>query len=108
MRRPSALTPDTGWCHELIGFPSTTFGLTSMPILHSSGIRLINVRSHPKRKRREGQITDIGSRLFDHLVGEYEQVMRNSEAECMGGLEVDNEIEFGRLLDRDIGRLGPA
>ena len=35
MRRPSALSPDTGWCH-----PSTTFGLTSTPILHSSGIRL--------------------------------------------------------------------
>jgi hypothetical protein len=28
-------------------------GLTSMPILHWSGIRLTNVRSHPKRKKRE-------------------------------------------------------
>jgi hypothetical protein len=46
--------------------------------------------------------------LFDHLVGEHEQVVRNSEAERIGGLEVDNEIEFGRLLDRDIARLCPA
>ena len=35
---------------RIIGFPSTTFGLSSMPILHSSGIRLTNVRSRPKRK----------------------------------------------------------
>jgi hypothetical protein len=35
---------------RIIGFPSTTFGLTSTPILHSSGIRLTNARSHPKRK----------------------------------------------------------
>jgi hypothetical protein len=47
MRRPSALSPDTGGCH---GFPSATFELTSMPILHSSGIRLTNVRFRPKRK----------------------------------------------------------
>jgi hypothetical protein len=46
MRRPSALSVP-----RIIGFPSTTFGLTSMPILHSSGIRLLtNVRSPPKRK----------------------------------------------------------
>jgi hypothetical protein len=51
MRRPSALSPDTGrWVPRMIGFPSTTFGLTSMPILHSSGIRWTNVRSHPKPK----------------------------------------------------------
>ena len=49
MRRPSALSPDTRLVPRIIGFPSTTFGLTSMPILHSSGIRLTNVRSHPKR-----------------------------------------------------------
>ena len=35
---------------RIIGFPSTTFGLTSTAILHSSGIRLTNVRSRPKRK----------------------------------------------------------
>ena len=27
------------------------------------------------------------------------------EAERLGGLEIDDEIEFGRLLDRDIGGL---
>ena len=74
----------------------------------------VDVRFAPKATevscRRE--ITRWANRriaaLFDHLVGEHEQVMRNGEAECIGGLEVDNEIEFGRLLDRDIARLCPA
>ena len=30
------------------------------------------------------------------------------EAERFGGLEIDDEIEFGRLLDRDVGRLRSA
>jgi OFA family oxalate/formate antiporter-like MFS transporter len=50
--RDRGLGPDAGYrlVPRIIGFPSTTFGLTSMPILHSSGIRLTNVRSRPKRK----------------------------------------------------------
>ena len=28
------------------------------------------------------------------------------EAERLGGLEVDDELKLGRLLDRQIGRLG--
>ncbi len=39
---------------------------------------------------------------FDHLVGEHDKLIRNCEAECLGGLEIDDEIEFGGLLDRDI------
>ena len=34
--------------------------------------------------------------------------MRHGEAERLGSLEIDDEIEFGRLLDRDIARLCPA
>ena len=30
------------------------------------------------------------------------------EAERLGGVQVDDEIELGRLLDRDVGRLRPA
>jgi hypothetical protein len=35
---------------------------------------------------------------FDHLVGAREQRRRNVKAKGLGGREVDNEIEFGRLL----------
>src|SRR5216684_213219 len=42
--------------------------------------------------------------LFNHLVSAGEQRGRDSEAECFGSLEIDDQLEFGRLLDRQIGR----
>ena len=45
---------------------------------------------------------------FDHLVGAGEQRQRHGEAERLGGGEVDDPIKFGRLFDRDVGRLGAA
>src|SRR6516165_11554447 len=45
---------------------------------------------------------------FDHLVGEREQLVRNLEAERLGGRDVDDEIELGRLLDRQVVRLCPT
>src|SRR5262245_13954258 len=45
---------------------------------------------------------------FDHLVCEGEQRRRNRQAERLGGRHIDNEIEFGRLLDRQVGRLCSA
>src|SRR5829696_1652197 len=42
---------------------------------------------------------------FDHLVCAGEECGRYREAECFGGVEVDHEFDFGRLLDRKIGRL---
>ena len=52
--------------------------------------------------------SDIGSRLFDHFVGEHEQIMRNREAKRICGLEVDDKFESGGLLDRDVTGLCPA
>src|SRR5262249_19819942 len=43
--------------------------------------------------------------LFDHLVGEGEQVVWDGQAKCSGGLQVDYEFEFRRLHYREIGRL---
>src|SRR5262249_31233741 len=43
--------------------------------------------------------------LFDHLVGESEQPVRHVEVECPGCLEVEHELEFGRLHYRQVGRL---
>src|SRR6516225_7658817 len=42
---------------------------------------------------------------FDHLVGAGKQRRRHLEAERFGGLEIDNQLEFVRLLHRQVGRL---
>jgi hypothetical protein len=41
--------------------------------------------------------------LLNHLVGAGKKRWRNVEAERLGGGQVDNEIELGRLLDRQVG-----
>ncbi len=40
---------------------------------------------------------------FDHLVGECEQCRRHLEAKRSCGLEVDHELELGRLFDCELG-----
>src|SRR6266852_3880581 len=43
--------------------------------------------------------------LFDHLVGEREDLWRNFEPQSPRGLEVDDELELGDLLDGQIDGL---
>src|ERR1700738_5237112 len=47
-------------------------------------------------------------RLLDYLVGGGEQCRRNREAECLRRVQIYDEIELCRLLDRNVGRLRPA
>jgi hypothetical protein len=49
----------------------------------------------------------IENRLLDYLVGKHEKVVRDVDAEQLGGLEIDDKLEFGRLHDWQVGRLRP-
>jgi hypothetical protein len=40
------------------------------------------------------------SRLLDHFVGAARQGERDRDAEGLGGICIDEELEFGALLDR--------
>jgi hypothetical protein len=45
--------------------------------------------------------------LFDHLVGNRKQSGRERQANRFGSLLVDDQVELGRLVDRQVGRLAP-
>jgi hypothetical protein len=44
---------------------------------------------------------------FDHFVGAQQESFRYFKTERLGGRQIDDEIELGRLLDRDVGRFAP-
>ena len=46
--------------------------------------------------------------LFDHLVGTKQERLGDRQPERLGGREIDDEIKFCRLLDRDIAGFRPA
>jgi hypothetical protein len=44
--------------------------------------------------------------LLDHFVGSREERFRHLDAQRLCRLQVDGEYELGRLLNRQVGRLG--
>ena len=44
--------------------------------------------------------------LFDNLIGAGEEGLRHGNAQRLGGLEVDDQLEGRRLLDWQIGGIG--
>src|SRR5205814_4903862 len=58
----------------------------------------------PKRGA-PGKTRPLGKSLLNQLVGAGEDGLRHDKAERLGGLEIDHQLEFARLLDRQISRL---
>jgi hypothetical protein len=48
------------------------------------------------------------SPLFDDLAGEKQERFRQGQRNRLCGGQVADEVEFGGLLDRDVGGLRPA
>jgi hypothetical protein len=63
------------------------------------GVTRVLTRSGP-RCGCQIALQQATERLLDYLVGERQQRRRDREVDCFGGLEVDNELEFGGLLHR--------
>jgi hypothetical protein len=44
----------------------------------------------------------VEHRLLNHLVGPQQDRLRNRKTESLGGFDIENELELGGLLDREI------
>jgi len=58
-----------------------------------------------KRTYAVGQKFSCAASIVDQLVGAFEHCRWDGQTDLFGGLQVDNEFEFGGLLDRNITRL---
>src|SRR5258708_4685308 len=61
-------------------------------------------RAVPTRPRFDMRFCPPYRASFEHLVGATEQRDRDGEAKGLGGLEIDDQVDFRRLLDRQIRR----
>jgi hypothetical protein len=71
------------------------------------------VRSYPDSDRnsdlparRLSAIRRLRPFSFDHLVGDRQHFIWNGEAEFLGSLEIDHQLELGGLLDGKVARFG--
>ena len=66
----------------------------------------VHVRRHVPVRFLDRPITICSVRSLDYLIRPLQERRWNREAEGLGRLEVDDELEFLGLLDREVARLG--
>src|SRR5258708_4184894 len=71
---------------------------------HKRMARQNRLRPSPRSRRKicRRAMEEEGGESFDHLVGERQKVVGDFDAERLRGLEVDHELELGRLHDWQI------
>ena len=99
----------------IAGFPPGLCRLGVMNLAFAiSVVRPLTLQDSPRKRTfridRFVPLAAVSNRskadnLFDHLVGAADQRQRNGKAEGLGSLQVDDQLDFGGLLDRQIGRL---
>jgi hypothetical protein len=87
--------------------PSRDFcGTAALPLKSDIGWRGWHVRKVPIPDSCSAAST-CAVALFDHLIGSRKQRRGGLETERLGRNQVNYEIEFGRLLDRDVAWFRP-
>jgi hypothetical protein len=56
---------------------------------------------------RAASNSGIAVGLLDHLIRPLQERRRDRQAEGLGGLQIDDQLELGWLFNRKVGRLGP-
>src|SRR6516225_11260218 len=77
------------------------YTMSALPPKAGIGTQPLNVRFVPKAD----SCTAANSALFNHLIGGHLHDQRHGKTKPLGGLEIDHELEFGGLYDRQIARL---
>jgi hypothetical protein len=84
-------------------------------VRHSCNAASKSRPQYPRKQSHPGRATltlransGHGRPLFYDIVGPQEERWRNRHPDSVRGLQVHDQLEFGGLLDRQIGRLGTA
>jgi len=92
------IAPDAPHCPTSRGFLPWRFADAG------PGVRRATVMGrHPKTFTNSEVVASI-----DHLIGASNQRRWYFEAERPGGLQINDQLEFGGLIERDVARFGPA